>query len=391
MNGMAVSGTPARRRHVLRVQRLHARARCASPRCRGYKTAFVWTHDSVGLGEDGPTHQPIEQLASLRAMPGLRRHPPRRRQRGRARRGGCTSTATGPTALDPHPPERPGARRHRRARPRRRAARARTSSSTRPATASTSCSRHRLRGVAVRRRASSARRRRALGARRVDAVVGPLRRAARRLPRAGAARPTCRRSRSRPGATLRLGALRRRRRRYRPLRRVGARRRSRSPKFGFTPENVAARARALLENGDTTDEPERDRPAQRLRPEPVVRQPRPPAAHRRRAGEARRRRRHPRRHVEPDDPRQGDRRRRGLRRAARRSARRQGLSIEDTYWEVVLDDIVAATDVLRPVYDAHERRRRVRVGRGVARARARHRRHDRGGASRCSRGSTGRT
>jgi transketolase len=32
---------------------------------------YVWTHDSVGLGEDGPTHQPIEQLASLRAIPGL--------------------------------------------------------------------------------------------------------------------------------------------------------------------------------------------------------------------------------------------------------------------------------------------------------------------------------
>lgn len=32
---------------------------------------FVYTHDSVGLGEDGPTHQPIEQLAALRAMPGL--------------------------------------------------------------------------------------------------------------------------------------------------------------------------------------------------------------------------------------------------------------------------------------------------------------------------------
>jgi transketolase len=32
---------------------------------------FVWTHDSVGLGEDGTTHQPVEHLASLRAMPGL--------------------------------------------------------------------------------------------------------------------------------------------------------------------------------------------------------------------------------------------------------------------------------------------------------------------------------
>ena len=35
------------------------------------KTLFVMTHDSIGLGEDGPTHQPIEHLASLRAIPGL--------------------------------------------------------------------------------------------------------------------------------------------------------------------------------------------------------------------------------------------------------------------------------------------------------------------------------
>jgi transketolase len=34
-------------------------------------TIYVWTHDSVALGEDGPTHQPIEHLASLRAIPGL--------------------------------------------------------------------------------------------------------------------------------------------------------------------------------------------------------------------------------------------------------------------------------------------------------------------------------
>src|SRR5579862_196424 len=33
--------------------------------------AFIWTHDSIWLGEDGPTHQPIEHLASLRAMPGM--------------------------------------------------------------------------------------------------------------------------------------------------------------------------------------------------------------------------------------------------------------------------------------------------------------------------------
>jgi transketolase len=38
----------------------------------GVPSIFVFTHDSIGLGEDGPTHQSIEQLAGLRAMPGLR-------------------------------------------------------------------------------------------------------------------------------------------------------------------------------------------------------------------------------------------------------------------------------------------------------------------------------
>ncbi len=36
------------------------------------RSIFVWSHDSVGVGEDGPTHQPVEQVASLRAIPGLR-------------------------------------------------------------------------------------------------------------------------------------------------------------------------------------------------------------------------------------------------------------------------------------------------------------------------------
>ncbi|MDR0761925.1 MAG: transketolase [Campylobacteraceae bacterium] len=35
------------------------------------KTFFIWTHDSIGVGEDGPTHQPIEQLTQFRAMPGF--------------------------------------------------------------------------------------------------------------------------------------------------------------------------------------------------------------------------------------------------------------------------------------------------------------------------------
>ena len=36
-----------------------------------FPVIYVFTHDSIGLGEDGPTHQPVEQLASLRAVPGL--------------------------------------------------------------------------------------------------------------------------------------------------------------------------------------------------------------------------------------------------------------------------------------------------------------------------------
>jgi len=37
----------------------------------GLNVVWVWTHDSVGLGEDGPTHQPIEHYLALRAIPGL--------------------------------------------------------------------------------------------------------------------------------------------------------------------------------------------------------------------------------------------------------------------------------------------------------------------------------
>jgi transketolase len=36
-----------------------------------YPSIFVWTHDSIGVGEDGPTHQPVEQLAGLRAIPNM--------------------------------------------------------------------------------------------------------------------------------------------------------------------------------------------------------------------------------------------------------------------------------------------------------------------------------
>ena len=48
---------------------------CAAPsgwrRCPRLHVIYVWTHDSVGLGEDGPTHQPVEHYAALRAIPNL--------------------------------------------------------------------------------------------------------------------------------------------------------------------------------------------------------------------------------------------------------------------------------------------------------------------------------
>ena len=61
---------PAVRRHLPRLLRLHA-PRGAPGRADELPVIYVWTHDSVGLGEDGPTHQPIEHLAALRAIPGL--------------------------------------------------------------------------------------------------------------------------------------------------------------------------------------------------------------------------------------------------------------------------------------------------------------------------------
>ncbi len=70
LNGMAVSHTlPIGGTFFCFSDYMRPAVRLAA--LSGYKSAFVWSHDSIGLGEDGPTHQPIEHLASLRAMPGL--------------------------------------------------------------------------------------------------------------------------------------------------------------------------------------------------------------------------------------------------------------------------------------------------------------------------------
>jgi transketolase len=70
MNGMAVSGLlPAGGTFFVFSDYMRPAARLAA--LSRYRTAFVWSHDSVGVGEDGPTHQPIEQLMAVRAIPGL--------------------------------------------------------------------------------------------------------------------------------------------------------------------------------------------------------------------------------------------------------------------------------------------------------------------------------
>ena len=73
---------------------------------------YVWTHDSIALGEDGPTHQPVEQLASLRAMPNMMVHPAERRHRdGRGVARGAAAHGR-PGGARAHAPEAAGARSH---------------------------------------------------------------------------------------------------------------------------------------------------------------------------------------------------------------------------------------------------------------------------------------
>ncbi len=70
VNGLVLHGLPGVRLDVLQLPRLHegvGSARVAD----GDPGVQVYTHDSIGLGEDGPTHQPVEQLATLRAQPNI--------------------------------------------------------------------------------------------------------------------------------------------------------------------------------------------------------------------------------------------------------------------------------------------------------------------------------
>jgi len=71
MNGMALHGGVIPYGGTFLVFTDYARPAIRLSALQRAKVVYVMTHDSIGLGEDGPTHQPIEQLQSLRAMPGL--------------------------------------------------------------------------------------------------------------------------------------------------------------------------------------------------------------------------------------------------------------------------------------------------------------------------------
>ena len=71
MNGMALHGglMPFGGTFLIFSDYMRPPIRLAS--LMGQQVIFIYTHDSIGLGEDGPTHQPVEQLSALRAIPGI--------------------------------------------------------------------------------------------------------------------------------------------------------------------------------------------------------------------------------------------------------------------------------------------------------------------------------
>ena len=71
MNGMALHGGIVPYGGTFLVFSDYCRPSIRLSALMGKRVIYVMTHDSIGLGEDGPTHQPVEHLAALRAMPNL--------------------------------------------------------------------------------------------------------------------------------------------------------------------------------------------------------------------------------------------------------------------------------------------------------------------------------
>ena len=71
MNGIALHGGFVNYGATFLMFMEYARNAVRMSALMGQQSIFVYTHDSIGLGEDGPTHQPVEQIASLRLTPNL--------------------------------------------------------------------------------------------------------------------------------------------------------------------------------------------------------------------------------------------------------------------------------------------------------------------------------
>ena len=110
MNGMALHGGIIPYRGTFLVFSDYCRPSIRLAALMGQRVIYVMTHDSIGLGEDGPTHQPVEHLAALRAIPNLLRVPPGRRGRDGRVLGAC-ARAQGPAERARADPPEPAAAR----------------------------------------------------------------------------------------------------------------------------------------------------------------------------------------------------------------------------------------------------------------------------------------
>ncbi|MBB3192000.1 transketolase [Halomonas cerina] len=99
MNGIAVHGgfVPFGATFLIFMEYMRNSVRMAS--LMGQQTLYVFTHDSIGLGEDGPTHQPVEQLATLRSTPNLSTWRPCDAVETAAAWNAALKRQAGPTAL----------------------------------------------------------------------------------------------------------------------------------------------------------------------------------------------------------------------------------------------------------------------------------------------------
>ena len=110
MNGMALHGGFIPYGGTFLVFSDYARGAIRLSALMGMRVIYVLTHDSIGLGEDGPTHQPVETLAALRAIPNLLVFRP-------GRRGGDGGSLGRRRSAEPARPVGPGPDRVRTCRP----------------------------------------------------------------------------------------------------------------------------------------------------------------------------------------------------------------------------------------------------------------------------------